>query len=687
MSGRTLLLEIGVEEIPAGFLAGGRIALRTRAVEAFREAGVETGEIRVHATPRRMALIALGLSDSTKERTQEWKGPPVKAAFGEDGEPTRAAIGFAAKHGVDVLALETRDGYVHARKTFSGGAIRDAIASAAPRVLDGFPWPKFMRWNSTGTRWVRPVRWLVALLDEEIVSVSWGGLVAGRTTMLRRSSGAGVACARTIPSASAYIATLRDEGVIVDEVERAREIASAAVAMARSRGAEPVAMTGDETWAYLADHVEGPIAIEGEFPQSYAALPREILELTMWRHQKYVPLTKNGSLLPSYIIVANRTFATPAMNRDSSEAFIRHVKEGNRRVLAARLSDAEYFWKTDMERPLIDRLDDLERVTFQKGAGSVRDRVARIEKTAHAIAPAFGKFRDEEISRAARLAKADLTTKLVFEFPELQGVIGRRIAEAQGEPAEVARAIEEHYWPLGGAPLRADARLPEGIASVIALADKADLLETIFGLGHEPTGSADPFGLRRAAIGIVRILLSVGENFDALNLVTSPMVRDFLRGRLVHYYAGQGVNAAIAEAVAESGWSRLPDFDRRARAANVLPERSDFGDLKTSFKRVMNILKDGGGIADKVAPALLSDEAEKNLHREVASLDACVTRFMGAKNAEGALGAMAGIRPHIDRFFDEVMVNTEEAALRNNRRALLRDLGTVFMRFMDFSRL
>ncbi len=461
-------------------------------------------------------------------------------------------------------------------------------------------------------------------------------------------------------------------------------------AAAAAEDAEPVLVDGEASLPFLADHVEDPEIVRGEFDAAFTDVPREVLELTMWKHQKYIPLERNGRLIPRFLIVANRTFGAP--QGSAREEYLANVRTGNRRVLSARLADARYFWTVDRERPLADRVADLDRVTFQRDAGSMGARVTRIEAHAMRLAPLFAITDSAAVSRAARLAKADLTTKMVFEFPELQGVVGRRLAEAQGEDAAIAAAIAEHYWPLG-----ADAPLPTGVGAVVALAEKIDTLESIFGVGLEPTGSADPFGLRRAAIGILRILLASQRSVPVSALTTHPKVTEFIRGRLLNYSAEKlGAPVNILEAVAASGWQDVQDFTRRAAAASRLVERADYADLASSFKRVMNILdpsrragKAGGqdGAGDAIDEQLASLPAEKALRAATKDLSGTLDGALAEGRIDDAFTAIAAVKPAVDRFFEDVLVNAPEPGLAANRKAMLAALGRQFLRLLDFSRI
>ncbi len=681
------LLEIGVEEIPAAFLPEGRRNLEKAFASHFAgfPSFIASCRPRVYGTPRRLTLHVSDIPARSEDVVEKHKGPPARVAFDAEGRPTKAAEGFARKVGVGIEALKREGEYVTAEVTVAGRPAKELLVEAVPAVLSALPWPKSMRWNATGVRFVRPVRWIVALVDAEVLPVSWSGLTAGRTSWIRRMTDAdGVASPVEIPATGAYLETLAGHGVLVDPERRAAVIRRQLEEAAIREGAEPVFMDGETTVPYLADHVEDPEIMVGDFDETYTRAPREVLELTMWRHQKYVPLVSGDRLLPRFLVVSNRTFGQNA--EAAAEARRReNVAAGNRRVLSARLSDANYFWATDLERRLADRVEDLGRVTFHKDVGSMLERVNRIEGTAARIAPLLGVEDVDAVRRAARLSKADLTTKMVFEFPELQGVIGRRLAEAQGEPAPVAAAIEEHYWPLG-----ADPRVPRGVSACVALAEKSDTLHSIFGAGMEPTGSADPFALRRAAIGIVRILLEHGRPFDLRELIRDEKVLAFVRQRALNHLVERGegrMNAGIAEAVAAVGWTDLPDLERRARAASQLRERADFDDMATSFKRVMNILEPSDDVAPAVDGSLLVEEAEKALMGAADALDREVAGSLAQGRVDDALTAMAGVRPAVDRFFDDVLVNADDAALRRNRKALLARLGSIFLRVLDFSRL
>ncbi|RMH55916.1 MAG: glycine--tRNA ligase subunit beta [Candidatus Hydrogenedentota bacterium] len=727
------LLEIGCEEIPAAFLPGGRASLKAAARDLFSDIpGAEPAvdAIRVTGSPRRLVLFLPELPLETEARSESVKGPPERVAFDSDGNPTKAAIGFARRFGLEPSALEVEGGYCRARITHPARPMVEVLRERIPALIDAVSWPKSMRWDDSGKRFVRPVRWIVALLGTEPIVFRWGRIESGRTTRVRRikNNGASEDLLEEIvvSSAGGYFDVLRGAGVKADHEERIASIEKAVSEKEAETGFKVVRMDEETTTAYLADHVEAPRVIEAEFDQAYLSVPRDVLELTMWRHQKYLPLERHGVLVNKFLVVADRTFG----DRRSDEVFCANVVSGNRRVLSARLADAKYFWEEDVKRPLRERVPDLDRVTFQKDAGSMGERVERIRRLAERIAPGFG-VDAAKASEAAFLAKADLTTKMVFEFPELQGVVGRRIAEEQGMDAEIAAAIEEHYGPLGN-----DTQVPRGLSAVVAVADKADLLETIFGVGLEPTGSADPFGLRRAAIGIIRILFAEEPNLRFSELVSLPSVKRFLRARLLHYVVehweelggekGGTLNIEIADAVASAvprhsvvgvgesrktdtvpeeeeeeggeigtageegkGWDDPRDFLARLRAASRLPKRDDFEDLVVSFRRVANILRKEGRVprGEGVDENLMSEPAEKALWKRFREAERFVEERLERRDVDRALDAVADLRPAVDEFFDKVLVNAEDSAVKTNRKRLLDDLNRLFLRFMDFSRI
>lgn len=694
------LLEIGVEEIPAGFLPGGREQLAELARKHLADV-LPDGELNVWATPRRLVLHSSALIPRSEDRTERQKGPPVRVAFDKDGKPTKAAEGFAKRLGLTTEQLEEQEGYLYGTEKIEGRKAEAVVREAIPAILDGFNWPKSMKWNDSGVRFIRPVRWILALLDDEVVETTWAGLSAGRSTLVRGRESSDLTSQTSVPleieTIASYREVLKENGVIVDQDERTALVRTGVDMLCAERGVKPVLVAGDKTYLFLADHIEEPVMIAGSFEERLTRAPREVLELSMWLHQKYIPVADENGLRPEFIITAERGYRVrDGSIRDGAEhddvRFRENVAAGNRRVLTARLEDARYFWEDDLTRNLEDRIEDLKTVTFQKDAGSLYDRTERLAQRAVLIAPEFGIENADAVRRAALLSKADLTTKMVFEFPELQGVVGRRIAEVQGEHSDVSRAIEEHYWPLG-----AEGEVPAGLSAVVALAEKADTLESIFGAGLEPTGSADPFGLRRAAIGIIRILMEHGDGFDIRELIADPKVLRFIEGRLRTYLsegrsfrAGTGaeVTANFAAAVLATEWYDLPDLARRFEAVTGLIERDDFDDLKISFKRVMNILRGEEDPEEgEVNEELLVEEAEKSLLIETVKFEAIVKESLESGQLVTAIDEMAALRPAVDRFFDDVLVNDPDGALRENRRALLGRLGRAFLRLVDVSKL
>ena len=689
------ILEIGVEEVPAGFAEQGRRNLARLATTKLSEmyfGDTSSGEVSVFSTPRRLVLKIVGLPSTSLEQKEKHKGPPIRIAYDDDGKPTKALEGFAKRLKLSVDELEKDGEYVFAETVSPGCNIRELIQGMVPQILDELPWPKSMKWDATQKTFVRPVRWITAFLDNDPLDLNWAGVQSGNTSVLRRPVGEDVVGSVSLSGFSKYESELEAVGVMMDQEKRTQIIREETQKIAKSLGGEPVLLDGDGTYRYLADHVEKPIVLTGEFDDAFLAVPREVLELTMWQHQKYIPLVKGDKLLPRFIITANRSFGSTGPESDTT--FEKNVLAGNRRVLSARLSDAQYFWQADQDKKLIERLDDLKAVTFQKDAGSIFDRVERIKEIAVKIASAMGVDNESQVRRAAELAKADLTTKMVFEFPELQGVVGRRLTEAEGEDSDISAAIEEHYWPLGGG-----AELPTDLSAVIALADKLDLLSSIFGVGLEPTGSKDPYALRRAAIGIVRILKESGENLSVQDLITTTgrpeeAVTEFVHVRSLHVAVDEmktagvsGVNMEVADAVAFACRGNIPEFYRRLPAAASLTKRSDYEDIKTSFKRVKNIQKPSEADLGSLWDGVELEAAEQKLVDKTDELQKLITENLEQQNYDAVLNAIANMRPEVDNFFDAVLVNDPDENIRKRRHAMLQRLARIFDQFMDFSKL
>jgi len=704
---RTFLLEVGCEEIPAGMLPAALADLAQRlraALGSLLPPSPEGVEPEVpFGTPRRLVACLQGVLDREQDRVALVSGPPVSASYDPQGQPTKAAIGFAKAQGVAIEGLERMTGekgeVVAARKTIVGRSSLELLAEACPKALGAMRFPKMMKWGDKGYLFVRPVHWIVALLDDQVVDFEFMGVRSGRLTRGHRFLAPGP---HEIRRASDYDAVLTERGGVIPRPGLRRQMiverrAQAAAAMGW-------AVSEDETLlTELVNLNEHPGVIAGSFPASFLELPAPVLVTAMKHHQKYFPvLDARGELAPGFLAVINLV-----SDPDGG------IRRGNEWVLKARLADASFFWNEDRKRPLADRVADLSRITFHEKLGS---NLARVDRLGQLVGWLGAECRiDAEgaahAAKAARLCKADLTTGMVGEFPELQGIMGGIYARAEGLPAPVARAIEEHYRPTSGT----DACPSTAAGCLLALVDKLDLLAGCFAAGLVPKGSADPYGLRRAALGVCRILLSApmvelpgrprlgGMVAAALKGYTQQKIEpqpgaetslvEFISQRLRFLMEEQGISLDTARAVLAAGVEDLHDAWLRAGALTSLrgPEHeSDFDSLATSAKRIRNILSQarGKGIeaaAAAVQPSRLVDAEEKDLHGSLVRVAAGVEVDIAARDYRAALRSIASLRKDVDRFFDKVLVMAPDEALRANRLAILAGLSALLSRVADFS--
>jgi glycyl-tRNA synthetase beta chain len=648
------LLEIGSEEIPDWMI---RPALESLRLSFSEQAGALDGTIELlDATPRRLVLLATGLAERLGDVQQVVLGPYVSAG-------SKAAEGFAKKNRTTVEELRKDADAKGERYFFStlkkGESARELLTRVVPGMITGIPWPKAMYWTGRdGVRFIRPIRWLVAILNDEILPIELAGVRAGNTTRGHRILGSKTP---VIVGAGTYESTLRDNFVLVRAEERRKRIQDA---LAPDVDADCALL---ETLVYLT---EWPTPIRGSFDAAYLELPKEILSTVMRHHQRYFSvLQPNGFLAPAFVAVTN-TDGDP-------DGLIRH---GNERVLRARFNDARFFWQVDQRKLLSARVDDLANVTFQAKLGSYKDKTERVVNVAAALGANAGADL-KVVERAALLIKCDLTTDMVKEFTELQGIVGGLYADAQGEGDAVAAAIYDHYKPVG-----MDDGIPRTLeAQIVALADKLDTLRECFKVDLIPTGSKDPLGLRRAAQGVVKILFEakLPLEFASLSDGSAPLA-EFLRERVEYYlrdirgYAYDEVKAVLALPVVT-----LPDLDERAKAVHEVRPTADFEPLAASFKRIKNIVKQAQSEhTGAVDPSLLSSGPEEELH-------AAFVRVRESTKANltyhDKLAAIASLRPQVDLFFDKILVNDSNPAIRQNRLALLQSLLTEFSTIADFS--
>jgi len=685
---RDFLAEIGTEELPPK-------ALR-RLAEAFA-GGVRTGldkselphgELHYYATPRRMAVLVHDLAAAQPDRSVERRGPALNAAFDEEGAPSKAAQGFARSCGVAVEQLErletAQGAWLVYRSVQRGVATRELLAGIVEQALADLPTPKRMRWGSLRVEFVRPVHWLVMLFGDEVIDTELYGVRAGRETRGHRYHHP---AAIYIAEPRAYAPLLETEGRVLADFEARKEaIRGQVIEAAKSVGGTAVIDEAllDEVTAL----VEWPVALLGNFETRFLALPPEPLISTMQGNQKYFyAVDGQGKLLPHFITVCNIESRDPAQ-----------VRAGNERVIRPRFSDAAFFWEQDRRHPLEQRREQLKTVLFQAKLGTLYDKTERLSALAGEIAARLGGDRALAV-QAARLSKCDLLTHMVGEFPELQGIMGRYYALAEGLPAELAESLDEQYWPR-----HAGGRLPVTVSGRgLAIADKLDTLVGAFAIGQVPSGDKDPYALRRAALGVLRTMIECALPLDldellmhaaraypaslaAQNVVAQ--VFDFMMERLRAYYAEAGTRHDVFDAVLAQRPTRPYDFELRIRAVTAFREMPEAEPLAAANKRIRNILKQTDEtIPAEVAVKQLVEPAEHALYQQLSALSEEVTSLFDAGQYTPALQRLAGLREAVDGFFDKVMVMTDDGGLRRNRLALLARLNGLFLRAADFSRL
>ena len=686
-----LLLEIGTEELPPKELHKLGIGLAHSLLAALKEARLlgDGAKSESFAAPRRLAVVISEVATKQADEFVERKGPALRAAFGKDGIPTSAAQGFARSLQVPVEALTTlttdRGDFLGYRERRRGQALGAVLPGVLDKVLRGLPMGRRMRWGDNETEFVRPVHWIVLLHGQRVLRVPVLAITAGRTTRGHRFHAPQKIM---ISSADDYRRILKTEGcVLADFEERKARVREQVEALAASINAE--ALIDPALLDLVTSLVEWPRALLGSFDEGFLKIPREALVAAMQDHQKYFPLERDGQLLPRFITVANIESADESV-----------VRRGNERVLAARFADARFFWQNDGKRRLEDHAEGLEAVVFQERLGSLADKVRRLRGLARGIARLTGG--DASLAdRASHLSKADLLTGMVGEFPELQGIMGGHYARHDGESSAVALAIAEHYRPR----FAGDALPQTELGQTLALADKLDTLVGIFGIGLAPTGDKDPFALRRAAIGALRLWDLIGQR-PGCDMPVAALVReactqypqgllasntpdavcDFLVERLRHLleasYPADAVDAGLAYGMAKVG-----DSTRRVAALALFAQSPDAAALISANKRIRNILKQAPEVIDDAAGLTLSEAAEIRLAEMLEALQPRVRAWVEGGDYQQALVALSGLRPIVDAFFLEVLVMAEDRELRRSRLTLLSKLSAMFESIGDVSRL
>lgn len=686
---RELLLEVGTEEIPAAFLPGALASLKSLAEKAFAARRIACGLLETFGTPRRLVLFGREVADAQSDLVVTKTGPAKSAAFSPDGTPTKAAEGFAKSQGVAVHELsvvQTDKGeYVCAQRHEQGVPTARLLPEVLTEILSQIPFPKSMRWKDLDVRFARPVHWIVALFGGDVVPFTFAGVASGDMTRGHRFMAPAPVRVTGIDS---YTQTMAAGSVVIDPGQRKTAITKKLRELAARVGGRP-----DEDQALLDEVcflVEAPFPVLCAFERQFLSLPVEVLVTTMKKHQKYFPvLDAAGAPLPHFIAVNNTDCTDPKI-----------VISGHERVLRARLADARFFYTEDLKKPLDGLTESLRGVVFQARLGTSHEKVMRFQALAVHIAQALGRSDlVSDVTRAAYLCKADLMSEMVGEFPELQGIMGRQYARAAGEPAQVAEALFEHYLPRF-----AGDRLPAtDIGAIVSISDKLDTIVGCFAVGLIPTGTADPYALRRQCIGIINILLDKQYRLSLADLVrfciaglgdkpTRPAddirrdVLDFFSGRLETVLTGQGSAGDAVAAVLALGVDDITDCARRAAALHRMKQDPAFEALAISFKRVVNILRTAAP-AGRSDPNLFEHEAERTLHGRFTALRERVAAHMADRCYDEALRLIATLRDAVDGFFDNVLVMAEDARIRNNRLCLLRDVSSLFTAFADFSKI
>ena len=680
---KDLLFEIGAEEIPAGFMPNILGQLKQLAETKLNDAHLPFESIATYGTPRRLALIVKGLADTSAEISERHKGPSASIAYDADGNATKAAIGFARGKGLDVADLVVEDGYIYAETKTAGVPAKDIVTDMLPQLITGLNFPKSMHWGNLDAKFVRPVRWLVALLDEEVIPVEFATVKSGNVTRGHRFLGADEI---TIKNAASYVDTLKENFVMVDQDARRELISKQLHDIAASKNASIV--WDDDLLEEINYLVEWPTALCGGFEESYLALPDAAIITPMKDHQRYFPLVdQDGKLLPMFLTV-----------RNGSDHSIEVVQAGNERVLRARLDDAKFFFNEDRKKPLIDRQDGLTKIVFQEGLGNLADKTERLLTLGRVFSEECELHEDARVvlERATELAKTDLTTGMVTEFTELQGVMGKEYALLDGESPEVAEAIFEQYLPRFAGDV-----LPQTEAGkVLSIIDKVDNIVATFSRGLIPTGSQDPYALRRQTIGILNILLGSEWNIslrpiivESMNLLNVPadkqdellgQVEEFITLRLKNIFLDREVPHHVIDLLLSNNELSVADAEGLVKAllANRIDENVE---LVQAFTRMYNLVKDVTYTG--VDESLLKEDAERALYEMATKASEASIDAWDKNDYDAVVAVPATLVPAINKFFEDVMVMDKDEAIKANRLQLVRLAYSVMAIIGDISAL
>ncbi|OGW13576.1 MAG: glycine--tRNA ligase subunit beta [Nitrospinae bacterium RIFCSPLOWO2_12_39_16] len=684
---KELLLEIGTEEIPSVYLnpAIGKIEELTK--KLFAENRVSHGQIKVFGSPRRLILFVENLSDRQESITSKVIGPPKRVSFNEKGLPTQAAVGFAKNQGIRVEDLnveKTEKGeYLCAVKEEKGEATKKILPDILPKLIFSIPFPKHMRWGDGNVKFVRPVHWILCLYNGDVVKFEFDSVKSGNKSFGHRFLSPKTF---TVKDFASYGKKTKENYIIFNQEDRRETILKEANKLAKKAGGS---LYEDANLLEAVTHlVEYPCPILGEFGKEYLELPKEVLISVMKKHQRYFSIVNsNGSLLPNFIAISNNKVKNPAV-----------MKAGYERVLKARFSDARFFYEEDKKKPLKEYIEKLKSVVFQEKLGTYYEKVERIVKLACYIADKIAPDSKEISERGAFLCKADLVTQMVYEFPDLQGIMGREYARLSGEKQEVADAIYEHYLPRFAGDKLPDSRAGD----IVSIADKIDTIIGCFGVGLIPTGSEDPYALRRQTLAIANIILGKSYQISVSDLIDRAMdiagqkiergrgevkneVIDFFKSRLKNQLVSDGFSYDVVDAVFSARFNDILDAVNKVKALSELKTLEYFSPLAIAFKRAANIIKENKyGSPD---PALLKEDAEKELYDSFNSIKSDVEKLVEEKMYLDAMKKIAEIRGSVDKFFDKVMVMVEDKSLRENRLNLLSNISKLYGELADFTKI
>ena len=681
-----LLFEIGVEELPARYVNSAMEQLKLNIVKSFDENRITYDSVNVYSTPRRLTVVVDNICERQEDLEEEVKGPAKKIAVDADGNFTKPLLGFMKSKGIkeeDLYFKQVgKEEYAFGKIKQEGKLTSEVLKTVLPEAIKSMTFPKAMRWGGKNMRFIRPIRWMVCILNDSVLDIELEGIVSGNVTKGHRFLGESEFEVNTLDE---YLAKLKENFVILNQDERKSIIKEQCEEVAKSLGGE---IELDEELLEEVTHlVEYPTAFYGEFDEDYAKLPKEVVITPMKQHQRYFPVLKDGKLLPNFIAVRNG---------DSHR--IDNVKSGNEKVLEARLADALFFYKEDTKKCLESYIEKLKTVVFQAKLGTVYDKTLRIEKLANDILEKLNETDiKEDTLRAAKLCKADLVTGMVFEFTELQGVMGREYAKVSGENENVAEAIFEHYLPRFAGDILPATK--SGI--VLSIADKLDSIAGFFAIGIQPTGSQDPYALRRQALGIINILMDNNLDISLRELVSLTLdnysfiefgkdevlnqIMEFFKDRIKNLFRDLGIRYDVIDAILSSNIDDIADMYARAKALNSWIDKGELVEMLTAFNRVATLAEKAE--TNEVNINLMREEAEFNLYQQFQEISSNVEHLLANKEYTKALDAFASLRPAIDNMFDSVMIMDKDEAIKNNRLAILKQIYDIMLNICDLSKI